>query len=181
MGQSTRQWCLATVTVLGLMLGAPYSALAQITNRVVVPNGGASSASIVDTATNTVLTTVTTGLGPGDAAVTPDGRFAFVTSQGDDNVTVIDMATLTAISPRIDVGPFPVGVAFTPDSAKAYVADINGITIIDVNTRTVTGSIVLSASPLAVVMSKDGTRAYTSNFDDDSISVIDVTTDTQIG
>jgi serine/threonine protein kinase/DNA-binding beta-propeller fold protein YncE len=70
---------------------------------------------------------------PGDqhaveAAVTPDGRFAFVTFQNSAHVGVFDLDRALrsgftgALIGRIPVGPGPGGIALSPDGRYAYVA-----------------------------------------------------------
>jgi YVTN family beta-propeller protein len=56
--------------------------------------------------------------GPAEAA-----PFAYVPNHGSANVSVIDMATNTAVGTPIPVGTGPVGVAFTPDGRRAYAAN----------------------------------------------------------
>ena len=53
-------------------------------------------------------------------AITPDGKHAYVTNNGDGTVSVITTAT-GAVSAPITVGNAPAGVAITPDGKHAYV------------------------------------------------------------
>ena len=55
-------------------------------------------------------------------AVTPDGKHAYVTNNGDGTVSVITTAT-GAVSAPITVGSRPVGVAITPDGKHVYVVN----------------------------------------------------------
>jgi YVTN family beta-propeller protein len=54
--------------------------------------------------------------------VTPAGDFAYVTNQGAPTVWVIETASNTVVG-TVTVGAAPVGMAFTPDGALAYVAN----------------------------------------------------------
>ena len=58
-------------------------------------------------------------------AITPDGKHAYVTNDGDGTVSVITTAT-GAVSAPITVGKSPVGVAITPDGKHAYVTNARG-------------------------------------------------------
>ncbi|UCD25545.1 MAG: beta-propeller fold lactonase family protein, partial [Gemmatimonadota bacterium] len=95
---------------------------------------------------------------PTDVVFTHDGRYAFVTGGGVQEVAVIDVAELTAILSnaaaqersevlpdhlgtstefvvaRIPVGQSPRGMAISPDGAKLYVADglDDAISVIDI-------------------------------------------------
>jgi YVTN family beta-propeller protein len=106
---------------------------------------------------------------PTGVAVSPDGRFALVTSGGANQVAVVDVPALLelinkssarerrAVLPnhlgmsrrfvvkRIDVGANPRGVVFSPDGARAYVADAldDTVTVIDTSNFTVAGCIDL--------------------------------------
>ena len=46
-----------------------------------VTNGDSDNVSVIDTASNTVTTTVAVGAGPDGVAITPDGAFAYVTNR----------------------------------------------------------------------------------------------------
>ena len=68
--------------------------------------------SVIDTATNTVVATVTVGGGPFGVAITPDGVFAYVANFGSGTVSVIGTATNTVVA-TVPVGGGPFGVAIT--------------------------------------------------------------------
>jgi len=68
---------------------------------------------VIDTATNTVLTTVVVGIDPQDLAITADGTHVYVACFSANSVFVIDTSTNT-VTATIAVGANPVGVAITP-------------------------------------------------------------------
>src|SRR5262249_17662568 len=111
---------LATAAFAVLSLLGSGQTLAQnayITNFVV------SSVSVIDTATNTVTTTIPVGEQAGGVAVSPDGSRIYVAggvSSLGGNVVVIDAATNTVIA-AVLVGINPAGVAVTPDGSRLYV------------------------------------------------------------
>src|SRR5262249_49724712 len=53
-------------------------------------NGEGNTVSVIDTNTHTVVATVTVDTGPGDVAVTPNGKFAYVANSSTHTVSVID-------------------------------------------------------------------------------------------
>ncbi|MCI0597967.1 MAG: beta-propeller fold lactonase family protein [Beijerinckiaceae bacterium] len=61
--------------------------------RAYVANASANNVLVIDTATNTVATSVMVGEWPTNVAITPDGKRAYVTNQFSGNVSVIDTAT----------------------------------------------------------------------------------------
>ena len=136
--------------------------------------------SVIDTLTNTIVTTIPVGGGPFGVAVNAARTRAYVGNQFDDSVSVIDTATNTVIA-TVPVGSFPIGVAVNPAGTRVYVgSDGDGtVSVIDTTTNTVVATVVtgvLSIEGLAV--SPDGTRVYVANCDSDSVSVIDTATNT---
>ena len=85
---------------------------------------------MIDTASNTVTTTVPVGSFPSDVAITPDGAFAYVVNRGfgdPSDVSVIDTASNT-VTATVTVGRRPTRVAITPDGAFAYVTNLSSTT-----------------------------------------------------
>jgi YVTN family beta-propeller protein len=93
-----------------------------------------------------------------DVAFTPDGRKAFVTSAGTDQVAVLDVEKLLALvkgrsdADRKDVLPNWLGASAEFVSARVRVKD----------------------NPRGVAVAPDGKTAWVANTLDDSLSVIDV-------
>jgi YVTN family beta-propeller protein len=90
---------------------------------------------------------------------------------------VIDTATNTVLK-DVEVGAVPIGVAITPDGARAYVANevSGGVSVIDTTTNTVVATIPVEGG-FAVAITPDGTRAYVANGD---VSVVDTASNTVI-
>jgi YVTN family beta-propeller protein len=68
-----------------------------------VTNGFSNNASVIDTASNTVTTTIPVGSFPLGVAVTPDGAFVYVVNNGSNTVSVIETASNT-VTTTIPVG-----------------------------------------------------------------------------
>jgi YVTN family beta-propeller protein len=78
-----------------------------------VVNVNNSIVSVIATATNTVVATVTV-INPGAVAVSPNGQDVYVSKQdGSNKVRVIATATNTKVA-AIPVGNFPSGLAIGP-------------------------------------------------------------------
>ena len=107
--------------------------------RAYVVNANSGTVSVIDTATNTVIKTITVGSNPQDVAVSPDGTRAYVTDT-DGTVSVVNTATGSNVVTPITVDGTPVGVVVSPDGKHAYVTDGGGLSVIDTATNTVVGS-----------------------------------------
>ena len=66
--------------------------------RVYVTNYDSNNVSVIDTATNTVVATVTVGSDPFGVSENPAGTKVYVANQGSNNVSVIDTATNTVVA-----------------------------------------------------------------------------------
>ncbi len=80
-------------------------------SRTYVTNFHSASVSVIETTGNTVMTTITAGVGnnPVGVAVTPDGKHAYVTNFTSNNVSVIATASNTVVGTPIPVGLTPLG------------------------------------------------------------------------
>jgi uncharacterized repeat protein (TIGR02543 family) len=114
--------------------------------------------------------------------------FAYVSSFGQDRVTVVDGANGSiAATILLGGGAMPYGVAVNPTGTRAYVANFGGgsVSVIDTTAtppQQVPGSpitvcAVPGCMPQGIAVNADGTRVYVANADG-SISVIDATTNT---
>ena len=87
--RSVRFCALILVALAGVAHAAPF---AYITNSL------DNNVSVIDTALNTVVTTVTVGTDPNGVAVNPTGAFAYVANRGSNDVSVINIATNIVIA-----------------------------------------------------------------------------------
>src|SRR5262249_33456342 len=111
---------IAAVTTLALAwLGAPAPVFAL---NAYITKFDDDTVSVIDTATNMVITTINVGAHPHGVAVTADGSRVYVTNREGNSVSVIDTGTNMVIG-TIHVGPHPQGVAVTPDGSKVYVTN----------------------------------------------------------
>ena len=123
-------------TLLGVVCGLmPLKAqtVAYVTN---LDDG---TVSVIDTATNTVVGSITVGGWPFGVAFLPNGTRAYVTDGYHNTVSVIDTVTKKVVGLPIAVGHYPVAVAITPDGTRAYVTngDDGTVSVIDTVTNTV--------------------------------------------
>ena len=89
------------------------------------------------------FTAVNPGLGPVTATitVTPStifGRFAYVTNESDNTVSVINTSNNSIVT-TIGVGHLPNGVSVSPDGSKVYISNFlsNTVSVISTSSNTV--------------------------------------------
>ena len=160
-------------------LTAVVSQQFNVTARALVVNRNANSLSVIETATNTVLTTVGLVGAPFRVAITPDGAGAYVTNGGANSVSLINTATNTVVGSPIAVGATPYAVAITPDGTRAYVTNFGAGTVSVINTATNTvvgGPITVGAGPAGLAITPDGALVYVANQNSANVSVIQTAT-----
>jgi YVTN family beta-propeller protein len=108
---------------------------------------------------------------------------AYVTNNGSNSVSVIDIVTNTVIA-TIPVGVNPAGVAISPDGTRAYVANSsflhNTVSVIDIVTNTVIATIPVGQVPAGIAVAPDGGRTYVTNVYPNTVSIIDTATNTLV-
>lgn len=100
----------------------PDGSTAYVTNQL------ANTVSVISTANNSVMTTITGFSSPTGISVSPDGARAYVVDKGTNTVRVVDLVKNTFLSSySIIVPPYtssgPTGIAISPDGKQGYVTD----------------------------------------------------------
>lgn len=115
--------------------------------------------SVIDTASNTLVDTITVRMCPLGVAITPDGTHVYVTS-GISNtsgaVSVIKTATNAVIATvHLGFAVSPEGVAITSDGTRAYVVSFapSSVSVIDTANNTVTAAIGVGPGPNWIAIS----------------------------
>ena len=126
--------------------------------------GEGNTVSVIATASNTVVDTITVGQGPNFVTASPNGRFAYVSNSRSDTVSVVDTATNTVVS-TITVGNGPGSIAFTPHGNLAYVpnGDSDSVSVINTATNQVVATIDGISIPAEIAITPDGESAYVTN------------------
>lgn len=153
----------------------PYpAAVAPDGGRLLVPNRGGGSVSVIDLETGETEVELPVGRLPEGGAVTPDGRLYLVACSGDDAVRVIDLVERAALDRIEGVGPRPFSVAVTPDGRYGLVNDAGGrtISVIDVSARRAVGRLEVGRQPIVVRAHPDGERFFVSNEVSGTVSIV---------
>jgi YVTN family beta-propeller protein len=171
--------CATKVRIEGLE--SPPTATASGT--VIVANMGDNTVTLIDVASRSVVTTLPTGAGAHEVAVSNDGRWAVVSNYGvrgapGNSLTVIDVPSAKVVR-TIDLGEFkrPHGSTFLPgDSLLAVTSETNrAVVLVDFIKGTVSGSIPTNhpASHM-LAMTANASRIFTANIADGTVSELDV-------
>ena len=146
-----------------------------------VANLSGNNVTVVNTATNTSVTTISVSTSPSGLAVTPDGAYVYVACQGANVVSVISAASNSVVA-TIPVGTTPIQVAISPNGAQAYVVNrgSTNVSVIDIASRTVVGTIGVGSRPVGVAFNPSGSRAYVPNLWSLNVSIIDTASKTVI-
>ncbi|MHB1651446.1 MAG: YncE family protein [Desulfitobacteriaceae bacterium] len=145
--------------------------------KVLVPNFGSNTVSVLCTATNKVLATIPVGIAPTSVAVDPTSTTAYVTNSGSGTVSVISIPTDTVVG-TIAVGTGPVDVTIARDGSRVYVSNggSNTVSVIDPTTHTVIATIATGTAPNGLAISLDNTRLFVVNSGDNTVSVFNIPT-----
>ncbi|MDB4893511.1 MAG: hypothetical protein JWL61_5366 [Gemmatimonadetes bacterium] len=152
---------------------------------LIVANQQGANATILDASTLKTVATVATGVGPHEAAVSPDGRWAVVTNYGNREVngntlSVIDLAAAAPTVVRtIDLGEYhrPHGAAFIQEGRKLLVTSETSqrLLIVDFSSGKVDTALATNArGSHMVAVRRDGKRAWTANIGDGNVTEFDL-------
>ena len=122
---------------------------------------------------NAVIATIGVGNTPAGIAVTPNNLFAYVANNNNDSipdgdsVSVLNL-TYNTLQQTIHDDSFsePYTVTINAAGTKAYVTNSNysTVSVIDLTTNTVTGTINGFDGPSGFVITPDGAHAYVNNY-----------------
>ncbi|MFP3402900.1 MAG: YncE family protein [Acidilobus sp.] len=108
--------------------------------------------SVINGATNAVITTIPDGAWPAGVAYDPSNGYIYVTDEGSGSVSVINGATNTVIITNIPVGSEPWGVAYDPSNGYIYVTNWGSGTVSIISTSVSTNSTSISSVTTVVVV-----------------------------
>jgi len=144
-----------------------------VNERMYVTNAASSSVSVIDTATNTVVTTIPiVSSNPRGIAYDPVNERMYVTNGVADSVSVIDTATNTVIGTPIPVGFTANDITYDPVNKIMYVTNGDIVSVIDTATNTVIDTITVGNEPAGIAYDPVNERMYVTNFGSDSVSIL---------
>lgn len=167
-------------------------AVNPVTNRIYALTANDHAVSVIDGATDTVVTTVSFGAyTASDIAVNPNTNRVFVlatnyaSSSPDTVLSAIDGSTNVVTGPPLVAQQFSQRLAIDPSTNTAFVTngDVAGtVTVVDTVTMTTVGlPIVVGTQPDAIAVDSNDHTVYVVNYGDETVSVINGMTRTVIG
>lgn len=138
------------------------------------------------------VATVPAGHRPVAVAVTPDGGTAWVSDQGADTVTAIDLTKPQPVAVAVvRVGTHPAGLVLNGATGRLYVAaaDSDQIAVVDTVGRTLIETISVApyrdaqvgSTPVALALSADRRTLYVAEAGNNDVDVLDLATERRIG
>ncbi|MFN8483645.1 MAG: kelch repeat-containing protein [Anaerolineae bacterium] len=149
-------------------------AVNEATGRVYVTQPAGGMLTVIDGATDTMLTTVPVGKGAGRIAVNPMTNTIYVTNSAEGTLTVVDGAS-HRVTATVRVEPGPIGLAVNPNTNRVYVAngESKTVSVIDGASNLVVATVPLAApAELAAVLSTTG-RLYVTTDSAHEVKVVE--------
>jgi PQQ-dependent catabolism-associated beta-propeller protein len=155
-------------------------------NKITVATSEATSmAHVIDNATFQVLANILVDTRPREAQFTRNGAHVWVSSEIGGTVSVIDAKSLQIVKkfgfeiPGVDPDLIqPIGIRFTLDGKRAFVAlsHANRIAVVDTETHAIERYILVGQRPWHMSLGSDGKKLYVANGLTNDMTVIDVET-----
>ena len=148
-----------------------------------------NSLSVIDTATNTVSSTLAIADGPRGVAVDAATGAIYVAQQ-NSWVYMVDAPTATVIDAKTDsitgtlnlFGNTPLNVAASPDGSKIYVSDGNSGAVDVIDAKSGAVSVIDSGNmTFGLAVHPDGTRLYLTSMTANVVVVVDLSSNTVTG
>ncbi|WP_328306226.1 serine/threonine-protein kinase [Actinomycetospora sp. NBC_00405] len=166
--------------VLVLVLAVTVFAVVAAIRETDRPAG--SSEQVASRAVPEVTGSIATPPTPGYMAITPDGRFGYVTNRDPRVLTVLDLGTRATVA-AIPMPAPPRFVAFDRAGARAYVScydeagTVNQVVAVDVQARTVAAAVPVDEQPYALAVAPDQRTLWVPSHAAGSIDLVDTDTD----
>ena len=131
---------------------------------------------VIDTATQDIVATITTGGLPQGVGINPEGARAFIANAATNELHVVDTAA-HAIIANLAVAAGPSAVVLNPSGNRVYVlhpgtGGSSQLTILNTENFTGAGTITFANRAERLAMSSDGAQLYVSHPLANSVSVV---------
>ncbi|MBI5042346.1 MAG: beta-propeller fold lactonase family protein, partial [Nitrospirae bacterium] len=121
------------------------------------------------------IKTIKTGDMPSGIAVSPDGRYVYVTNMASKNISVVNSAD-DKIERTIPFNGLPNAITLSPDGKYLYVTDEENfkLFIIESSANKTIKELLIGIAPRGITATSDGKYIYVSNLDSFSVTAVDV-------
>jgi YVTN family beta-propeller protein len=156
--------------------GRPYALAVSSQNVVYVGRLDAGAVMRFNATNTTAVETINVGSVPTELAFDATGATAYVTNQGSQTVSVVNVATNTQTR-TIPVTGSPFAIAVSPDGSRIYVTtNANKVYAIDPATGAVGGELATGETANGLALNADGSKLYVSTRDGGSVMELDAAT-----
>ena len=129
---------------------------------------------VVDTTTNTVVTTIDLAGHTHLGSIHPTRDELWVAQRDLNRIARVDTATNTVLGFVALAGEKPHDVVFAPDGRRAYSSNIeNSISVIDGTSGAVLSTLPIGNNNRRVLMNQDGSRVYVAAYGQNAVVVMD--------
>ena len=133
----------------------------------------------IDTDSLAIDDVVEVGMVPKYVATTPDGQYVLASNWCSWDLSIVSTETNELVATVPNLGRYPRGIVVSPDSRYAYVAVMgeSHIAKVDLESRTIVGTIEVGRGPRHVVLDPEGRYLYASLNQLGEVVKVDLTTD----
>lgn len=160
---------------IALALFAFANAQAADAATLIVGNKGEDTISLIDYETGEERARLPTGPQPHEAALSPDGARAAVVAYGGASIDIVDIAAARVVERiQLPLGAKPHGLAWLTDGRLIATAEgLSALLVLHPN-KTLQVIALDQARSHMVAVSPDGARAYVTNVNAGTVSVVDL-------
>lgn len=194
---------IAFLVVLSILSVGHTNTYVYVVNSSSIVSEGVStpvegSVSVIESASNTVIATISDLYSPKAIASSSNGMQMYMIASGlvsKGSVGSVPLTlfyiidtltnTVTSVTPfNLGIGlqansvPIYSSLAITPDGTRAYITHPAGISVIDLSINALIQTINVGTDPWGIAITPDGSRAYVANNGSSDISVLDTVTNT---
>lgn len=131
-----------------------------------------------DIDTDELLKSVDVGNHPAHIVFTDNGKYALVTNNEDNNVSIIDTESYSLIE-TMDTGKGPHGFRVSADSQKAYVANMgeDTVSVLNLEAMKEERKITVGSTPVTTGLTSDGRTLVATLNRENLLAIVDLATD----
>lgn len=179
---------IETIKVEGSVHNVQISPDGKVLGAVLVPNvgGGHSHGSMkmngkalfYNVHTNELIKEVEVGAHPAHIVFTGNNKYALVTNNEDNNISIIDLASYR-VTQTISTGNGPHGFRISADSKHAYIANMgeDTVSVIDLENMKEDRKIKVGPTPVTTGVTSDGKILVSTLNSENALAIVDLTTD----